>query len=228
MNVVASLTRSRQIGYHCAEAELWLAASNGGANTTPLSYGAFELRLEIERIAVELLVRIRGDRLLPEDVRSLGTFRRLEDRIYELIGHQLLIDRKVAFINLMLAALQVEHRLQRIHVGELKDAWHDCSKLCHIEWSLVADSPTGASVAQDAFGIISGIQQKVRAIVDAGVSWFKVADASFAELQERYVRGDIDNEYVRAWFANRGIWSTITDPDGTTRFVGVPISPQAG
>ena len=122
MDVVRSLTRSRQIGYHCAEAELWLVASNSGVNTTPLSYAAFELRLEIERIAVELLLRLQGGRLLPEDVHSLGTFRRLEDRIYELAGHQRAIDRKVDFINLMLAALQLEQRVQRIHVGELEEA----------------------------------------------------------------------------------------------------------
>jgi len=228
MDVVRSLTRSRQIGYHCAEAELWLAASNGGINTTPLSYAAFELRLEIERIAVEILIRIRGDRLLPEDVQSLGTFRRLEDRIYELAGHQRLIDRKVEFINLMLAALQLDQRMQRIHVGELKEAWHDCSKLCHIEWSLIADSPIAAAVAEEAFGVISEIQGRVRTIVDEGVSWFKLADASFAELQSRYAEGEVDDEYVRTWFSERGLWARITEPSGTSKFVGVPIPPQAG
>ena len=205
-----------------------LAASNGGVNTTPLSYAAFELRLEIERIAVELLVRIQGGRLLPEDVRSLGTFRRLEDRIYELAGHQRFIDRKVDFINLMLAALQLEQRIQRIHVGDLKEAWHDCSRLCHVEWSLVVDSPMRAEVAGEAFGIISEIQRSVRSIVDAGVTWFKLADESFSDLQDRYINGQVDAEYVRTWFAERGLWSTITDPDGAVRFVGVPIPPQAG
>jgi hypothetical protein len=228
MDVVRSLTRSRQIGYHCAEAELWLAASNSGVNTTPLSYAAFELRLEIERIAVELLLRIQGGRLLPEDVHSLGTFRRLEDRIYELAGHQRAIDRKVEFINLMLTALQLEQPLQRIHVGDLKEAWHDCSKLCHVEWSLIVDSPTSAEVADEAFGIISDIQRRVRSIVDNGVTWFKLADQSFADLQERYVSGQVDAEYVRTWFAERGLWSTITGPDGAVSFVGVPIPPQAG
>lgn len=226
MDVVRSLTRSRQIGYHCAEAEAWLAASNSGVNTTPLAYAAFELRLEIERIAVEMLVRIRGDRLFPEDLRSIASFKRLEDRIYELAGNQQLIDRKVAFINMMLAALQLEQRMQRINVGELKEAWHDCSQLCHIEWSLLVDSPMAVAVGEEAFGIISKIQLRVRAIVDGGVSWFRVADASFADLQERYVRGDIDEANVIVWFAERGLWSTITDPDGSSRVVGVPIAPQ--
>jgi len=228
MNVVRSLTRSRQIGYHCAEAELWLAASNGGVNTTPLSYAAFELRLEIERIAVELLLRIQGGRFVPADVHSLGTFRRLEDRIYELAGHQRAIDRKVDFINLVLSALQLEQQVQRINVGELKDAWHDCSRLCHIEWSLVVDSPMQADVANEAFGIMSDIQRRVRSIVDSGVTWFKLADDSFAELQELYISGQVDAQGVRVWFSERGLWSTITGPDGTVKFVGVPIPPQAG
>jgi hypothetical protein len=228
VDVVRSLTRSRQIGYHCAEAELWLAASDNGINTTPLSYAAFELRLEIERIAVELLVRLGGGKLLPEDVRSLGTFRRLEGRIYELAGHQRHIDRKVEFINLMLAALQIDHRMQRINVGELKEAWHDCSKLCHVEWSLVIDSPTGEAVAEEAFGIISDVHERVRKIVDTGVSWFSIADASFADIQARYVEGTIADAYVHSWFAEHGVYGTITSPDGATKFVGVPVPPRAG
>ena len=164
--------------------------------------------------------------LFPEDLRSIASFKRLEDRIYELAGNQQLIDRKVAFINMMLAALQLEQRMQRINVGELKEAWHDCSQLCHIEWSLLVDSPMAVAVGEEAFGIISKIQLRVRAIVDGGVSWFRVADASFADLQERYVRGDIDEANVMVWFAERGLWSTITDPDGSSRVVGVPIAPQ--
>jgi hypothetical protein len=228
VTVVRSLTRSRKIGYHCAEAELWLAASNGGVNTTPLSYAAFELRLEIERIAVELLLHIQGGKLLSEDVRSLGTFRRLEDRIYELAGHQRLIDRKVEFINLMLSALQLDRRMQRINVGELKEAWQDCSRLCHIEWSLVVDSPMSTAVAQEAFSIISKIQIRVRSIVDEGVSWFNIADASFADVQTRYVEGEIDADSVRSWFTEHGLWSTITGPDGVAKFVGIPLPPHAG
>jgi hypothetical protein len=228
MEVIASLKRSRQIGYHCAEAELWLAASKEGGNTTPLSYAAFELRLEIERIAVELLVRVQGGRLYPEDVHSLGSFKRLEDRIYQLAGHQRLIDRKLEFVNLMFTALKIDRRVPRINVGELKEAWHDCSKLCHNEWSLVSDSPTGSEVAKDAFGIISEIQKRVRSIVDAGITWLNVADASFKEIQDQYVNGDIDADRVNAWFADRGLWGTVTEPDGTTRFVGTAIPPRAG
>ena len=227
MDVVRSLTRSRQIGYHCSEAELWLAASNAGAHTTPLSYAAFELRLEIERIAVEFLVRIRGDKLLPEDLPALTKFRRLEGRIYDLIGHQRIIDRKVAFINVMLAALKIDQRVQRINVGELKEAWHDCSRLCHVEWSLVADSPMSSAVAAEAYEVISDIQRRIRNILDTGVTWFKLADESFAELQERYVSEEVDDEYVRSWFAERGLYGTIKSPDGTTSFAGVPIPPRA-
>ena len=85
-----------------------------------------------------------------------------------------------------------------------------------------------ADVANEAFGIISTIARRVRAIVDGGVTWFKLADDSFAEVQNLYVSAEIDDAHVHDWFAEGGLWSTIADPDGTVRFVGVPIPPQAG
>ena len=114
MHVIRSLTRSRQIGYHLAEAESWLAASENGARTTLLAYAAFELRIEIECVALELLARVQGDQLLPEDHATIRSFDRMERRIYDLEGQQRELDRKVAFSNVLLEQLKVETRVQPI------------------------------------------------------------------------------------------------------------------
>src|SRR4051812_16561351 len=116
MEVVRSLMRQNAVGYHLAEAEAWLAASNGGEYTTPLSYAAFELRLEIERIAVELLGRIKGQ-LTGDDLDTIQSFGRIENKVYELAGHQRLLDKKVEFSNILLEALQAEWRLQPISLA---------------------------------------------------------------------------------------------------------------
>src|SRR5438105_15864899 len=54
--------RRAELGYHLAEGSAWLSASDAGANSTQLSYAAFELRLEIERIAFEFFLRLNRDR----------------------------------------------------------------------------------------------------------------------------------------------------------------------
>jgi hypothetical protein len=228
MDVIRSRTRSAQIGYHLAEAEAWLAASSGGEHTTPLSYAAFELRLEIERVAVELLAKIRGDRLLPADVQTIRSFDRIEKRIYELEGHQRILDRKISLVNVMLEALQLEWRIQPIVVGHLRSAWQECSELCHVTWSLLVDSPAGANLGREAFSSLSDIQQRLRSLVDRGIAWPQVSDPLFVEVQDRYIRGEIGDADVRAWFAERGLWGQVTHPDGSNEFVGVPIPPSAG
>lgn len=127
-----------------------MAASSNGEHTTLLSYAAFELRLEIERVALELLARMQ--RLTAEDWNTLQSFGKMEARIYQLEGHQRHIDRKIELSNVMLEALQVDWRLQPINLGELRRAWHECSELCHITWSLIAATPAADSARQEVFG----------------------------------------------------------------------------
>lgn len=228
MDIVQSLTRNSRIGYHLAEAESWLAASGGGAHSTPLAYAAFELRLETERIALELVVRIRGSTLAPTDLAAIREFKKIENRIYELEGHQLTLNRKIALINATLEALEIDWRVQSINLGSLRDGWHKCSDLCHVTFSLLADSTESARIVADAYQNLCGIQRYLREIVDGGISWPQIADSAFVDLQARYVRGDIDDEAVRSWFKGRGLWAQKLLPDGSMHFEGVAIPPPAG
>ena len=227
MDVIVSLTRRSQIGYHVAEAEAWLDACENGARTTLLAYAAFELRLEIERIAIELLARIRGDQLLAEDYAAIRSFDRMERRIYDLEGHQLELDRKVAFSNVLLEQLKVETRIQAINLGRLRRSWHESSELCHVSWSLLADSPNQEAIIADKYRAMSEIRQFVRAIIDKGIGWPRIADPTFADLQERYATGTANDDDVRAWTRERGIYATESK-SGVTEFVGTPVPRAAG
>lgn len=226
MDVIRSLTRQATIGYHLAEAEAWLAASGNGEYTTPLTYAAFELRLEIERIALELLARIQ--RLTSDDWNTLQSFTKIEARIYQLEGHQRHLDRKIELFNIMLEALQADWRLQPINLGRLRSAWHDCSQLCHITWSLVAATPDAAAVCRDKFRSLSEVQITIRSIIERGITWPRIEDPSFVELQELFINAQATKADILDWFAARGLWARMTRPDGTVEFVGVAIAPPAG
>jgi hypothetical protein len=228
MDVIRSLTRHRDVGYHLAEAETWLVASERGTLTTLLAYAAFELRLEIERLALELLVQIRGGQLVPDDVQAIRNFGRLEKLIYGLEGHQRTIDRKVAFSNVMLEALQAPWRVQQISLGRLHQGWQECSEYCHITWSLLADSPGQNELIEAAFVRLTEIQQFVRSVVDHGISWPRIEDPSFADLQCKYVSGDVGDAEVKEWLSQRGLWGRVTHRDGSSEFAGIPIAPRAG
>jgi hypothetical protein len=66
----------------------WLNGATSPLDTTAISYAAFELRLEIERIGVEYLQAVNGGRIEQDDVRVIESFKRLENRIYKQDGHQ--------------------------------------------------------------------------------------------------------------------------------------------
>lgn len=226
MDVIRSLTRQAAIGYHLAEGEAWLAASNNGEHTTPLAYAAFELRLEIERVALELLARMQ--QLTADDWDTLQSFGRMEARIYQLEGHQRHLDRKIAFSNIMLEALQVPWRLQPINLGELRRAWHECSELCHITWSLIAATRAADSARQELFDGLSKVQAMLRSIVDRGIAWPRLEDPSFLELQERFINEQATKDEVLEWFGSHGLWARTVWPDGTADFTGISIPPPAG
>jgi hypothetical protein len=108
------------------------------------------------------------------------------------------------------------------------DAWHDCSELCHITWSLVASASAAASIGREAFSSLTDIQTTLRSIVDLGIAWPKIEDPSFVELQERFITDQATKAEILDWFAARGLWARVVGPDGSAEFVGVPIPPPAG
>lgn len=223
---VQSLERHRDIGYHLAEAEAWLSASGAGKHTTLLSYAAFEMRIEIERVALELLGRIQGDDALNDLGRTARQFDRMERAVYELEGHQRELGKKVSFGNLMLSALQIDYRIPEVNLGRLRAGWHKCSELCHVTWSLRVDSPGGIELGEEFFVEMAALQRYLRELVSHGITWLRVADASFGALQDQYVRGEASDDDVQAWFEERGIWSKITRPDGSSEFIGTPVPPR--
>lgn len=222
MNPLSS-TRSPQIGYHVSEAAAWLASSAEGQHTTQLAYAAFELRLEAERIALELVLHMGHGRLSDEELgQVVRSFRHAGDKIYRLEGHQLAINRKATFWNLFTEAIKAPHRVQAVNVGRLRAIWHGCSELCHIAWTMVATDPESG---REVFEELTGFARDLRLIVQAGVSWMKPGEGPVLELQEKFVRGEVDEDAVRAWISREGAWAHVTHPDERAEFVGEAIVP---
>lgn len=223
-----SRTRTPQIGYHIAEAEAWLAASEAGKQTTLLAYAALELRLEAERVALELLIHVGRDRMSSDTILEVArSFRHAGEKIYELEGHQRMIDRKVAFSNILTQAINAPHLVQAVNVGRLRAIWHGCSELCHIMWSFAAEAPDSGA---NAFSELSGFAGELRSIVDAGISWMSPGEGAVLELRDAFVRGTIGEAEVRAWIERVGLWGSIVGPDGRMNAVlgAVPPTDTSG
>ncbi len=112
-------SRAGDVGHHFTQACLWLNGATSPADTTAVSYAAFELRLEVERIGVEYLKAVNGGRIEQDDLRVIESFKRLENRIYRQDGHQAEIDRKLEFLGIFFEALRVPIKLVRPDFGRL-------------------------------------------------------------------------------------------------------------
>jgi hypothetical protein len=51
--------------------------------------------------------------------------------------HQQELDRKMAFMNVVLRLAGAQFQLVTINVGKLSSLWHECSELCHVYFTLL-------------------------------------------------------------------------------------------
>ena len=78
-----------------------------------LSYAAFEFRLAIERLAVHYWAELLSRPLEEKEVRDLPSFKRIENRIYELGGHQKEIDGHFEFMRVLLRLLKIDRPVEQ-------------------------------------------------------------------------------------------------------------------
>jgi hypothetical protein len=224
---VPPLSRSRhsELNYHYEEGAAWLAESDAGAHSTLIAYAAFEFRLGLERLAAEYWRRLKGDSITVDDLADLRSFKTIENRIFELGGHQLQIERRFAFGQILLNLLALPIRLSPPRLGELAKHWHTCSEMCHVGWSLQMAHAhgVGGSAAHDA---LQETKALIREHLDGVVTWMRVVDLPFRALEQKYVDGLLSEEEVRAHLEREGIWASVVLPDGGRESVGVPIPPK--
>ena len=122
--------------HHVQQGEGWLTKSDEGKKSAALSYAALELRYAIERLAVYYWVTLLNRPLTHAEAESLGTYKKLERRIYDLAGHQKAIDGHFAFMRAVMGVLKIPNELPTPHLGKLSEHWQTCSEICHVGWPL--------------------------------------------------------------------------------------------
>lgn len=213
---------SADLAHHVRQGIVWLSASADGENTAALSYAAFELRFAIERLAVHYWRALLNRKLEEHDLRDIGSFKRIEHRIYELAGHQKEIDGHFEFMRIVLRAIKIDAALHTPKIGALARHWHECSELCHIGWPLACSDP---EVRRVALTNLTQISELLSAQVSS-LGWPVLQDATFADLRNRFIAGEVSSEDVLAHFQRTGLWARAEFPDGRpAQFVGEAVAP---
>jgi hypothetical protein len=175
-------------------------------DTTAVSYAAFELRLEIERIGVEYLKAVNGGRI--DDARVIESFKRLEKRIYSQDGHQGEIDKKLEFLEIFFGALKIPIKLVRPNFGRLADCWHRCSRYCHISWTLAATHEP-AKVFPLAIADLTEVKAYLSPFTLERLAWPGSLNEEFTELRDRFARGEVTGEQVLAEIHRQGVYMSL-------------------
>lgn len=215
--------RNMDIRHHLDQGTVWLSMSDNGKSTAHLSYAAFELRLTAERLVFQYWTDLHPNGIEERDLRDIRSFKGIQARIYELGGNQKGINALFSFYAILMKLLQIPSRIVAPNIGQLQRHWHDCSKLCHIAWSI--DS-YDAAVQRDQYSLLSHIQAELQECMNSIVGWPHISDAVFLELKDRFVAGQAHEEDVRAYLKRNGVWAKYTPSDGgPSSFVGKAISP---
>lgn len=213
-----------ELAHHVRQGVAWLSASAEGENTAALSYAAFELRFAVERLAVHYWAALLNRKPEEQDLGDIGSFKRIERRIYELGGHQREIDGHFAFMRVVLGAMKIDIPFHTPKIGALSKYWHECSELCHIAWPLSCAVP---KLRKAAFAALTEIAESLSAHVQS-LGWPVLRDAAFAELRNRFIAGEATSGDVLAYVQRTGLWARAAFTDGRApQFVGEAVPPRA-
>lgn len=217
-------THSPEIAHHVRQARSWLGESDDGRKTAALSYAALEARYAIERLALEYWVRLLNRQLTPAEAQLSMTYSKLQQRIYDLAGHQKEIDGTFAFMRAVFNVAKIPAKLPTPHLGNLAEAWHTCSEICHIGWAIGSGAP---GVAEESFSVLTEICQLLDPLVDEeAAGWPIVQEANFAALRDRFIAGKATEADVKAHAEKNGLWARQYDASGRpVRFIGEAIPP---
>lgn len=212
-----SIQHNPDLAHHVHQGIAWLSASAEGENTAALSYAAFELRFAVERMAVHYWAALLNREPEEHDLRDIESFKRVERRIYELAGHQKEIDGHFEFMRIVLGAMKIDTSFHTPKIGELSKYWYECSELCHIAWPL---SCSVSEMRKIAFANLIEISQSLSAHVSS-LGWPVLQDATFSELRNRFIAGEVSPDDVLTHVQQTGLWARVMFTDGrASQFVG--------
>lgn len=201
-SVASHIERSRYWSHHLSQLD-----------QTALIYGAIELRMGIESALVQMLVRVRGKDLSESDIKALRSAKSIQTRIYELEGHQRILDRKLEFLTLLMeVAGAPAFPLARLNAAKAFGHWQALSDLCHFVW------PWSDEMANQAAQILADAESFLLPIGSAMIVWPTYHDDWIRQLEDDFVEGTITPEQARQQLQEWGAWGLVTDQDGSKRF----------
>jgi hypothetical protein len=219
------MSRSLDLNHHVIQGGAWLDASESGAHSVPLSYAAFELRLAIERLAMQYLFDLRGWPSNDERLDSLRTYKSMEKIVYSLAGNQREINGHFEFMRIVYACVKLETPLTTPDLGKLSRYWHTCSEFCHIGGMLALHDE---SVLKLLHAELLEIAAAVSDLVSGLTGWPTIKDGEFLNLRGEFIAGRADASDVEAYLRRIGIWARIEYTDGRpAQFAGEPIPPDS-
>lgn len=220
-----ALSHAPTLAHHITQAEAWLALSDSGQNTASLGYAALELRYAIERLAVHFWAGMIKGTNEEAELLEIGSFNKIEARIYELAGHQRKIDKGFEFAELLCRFLGITLSLAKPNIPLLKKHWHTCSEVCHIGWALASQSP---EVIASTFAELQKARIEVAAMA-AGYSAIPRLDGPrMHKLQRDYIDGAITEEDVRAFVVSEGLKAEYqATPSASAVPIGSPLQPAS-
>ncbi len=222
--VDVSTRHTTALGHHLRQGMAWLAVSEGGENSAAISYAALELRFAVERLAIHYWAALLDRELEEKDLRDIRSFKNIENRIYELGGHQKEIDGHFEFMRIVNDALKIDAPFETPKMGKLSNNWHSCSEYCHVAWPLASMAPEARNGAfADLTEISSSLSRHIKSL-----GWPILKDAAFADLRNKFVNGEISSHEVIQYLSKIGIYAVETPPGGApARFVGTALPPQS-
>lgn len=222
--VPLSLKRQPELNYHFEEGISWLKVSNGGKNTTALSYAAFEFRLSIERVVLQYWSALAPGGAEEITFQSIKSYKSIEKQIFQIAGHQKEINATFEFFRLVNEALKIPWKMPTPDIGRFSSCWHSCSELCHIAWSLASGNQEAVS---KAYGTLLKIQYFLKEHVEAGGAWAIVKDLSFGDLQNDFIAGRASDDDVLNYLKKVGVYAVEERQGKARQFIGEAIPPTS-
>ena len=223
--IPTSWNREKNIDYHYFEGKRWLSESHDGERSTALAYAAFEFRLALERIIFQYWYILKSDDLKDRDISDIRSFKTMQNRIYEISGYQKIINKKFEFARIPLEMLKIKPTLITPDFGKMHENWSDCSELCHIGWTLVADDK---KILKEQYLILTNISTFLIDCINGIISWSKIKDQPHKELEERFIKEEISADQVREELRKKGLWARMefNSNDKPNEFIGEAVPPN--
>lgn len=214
------------VSHHYTRGCDWLLHAERSQAPHELNYAGLEFRLAIERLLSEYLYRVRGDRLDLSDFDRLHSAKRVERLIYELAGHQRIINGKIAFMQVLFDALQIRQKIATPEVGKLAGWWQSCSDYCHIVFTIAAASLPSAIT--DALSALGEVRAGLKPYYEQIRTWPRIADPAFRELESSFIEGRADRSEILAHLKRSGVYAILEAKDGSKSFIGTAMAPDGG